>query len=101
MSTGGNKSGISTPDFQNVNLGPGMASTGSAIANRYSQLGLGDSTMETQDENANVMAWDTQQAELNNQFAQQQFQDQLALANQSGGSGFGAGLASAAKGIGL
>lgn len=101
MSFGGNKTGIDTPSFQNVDLTPGMESSGAAIANRYSQLGLGDSTMATQDQNANLMAWDTQQAQLNNQFAQQQFQDQLALNNASGSGGFGAGLASAAKGIGL
>lgn len=95
MSFGGNKTGINPPSFQNVDLTPGLESSGAAIANRYSQLGLGDSTMETQDQNANLMAWDTQQAALNNQFAQQQFQDQLQLANASGGSGFGAGLKSA------
>lgn len=97
MSGGGGKYGASVPSFQNVNLGPGMASTGSAIANRYSQLGLGDSTMETQDENANVMAWDTQQAQLNNQLAQQSFEDQLQSQSSSAGSGFGAGL----KSVGL
>jgi hypothetical protein len=91
---GGGKTGIDLPSFSNVDLTPGMESSGAAIANRYSQLGLGNSTMETQDENANVQRWDTQQAELNNQFAQQSFQDQLQAQNASGSGGFLAGLGS-------
>lgn len=82
----GGGSDISTPSFQNVDLTPGEESTGAAIANRYAQLGLGDSTMLTQDESANAQKWQTQQALLNNQFAQQQFQDQLALNQQQQGS---------------
>lgn len=74
------------PSFQNVDLTPGEESTGAAIANRYTQLGLGDSTMLTQDESANAQKWQTNQALLNNQFAQQNFQNQLALNQQNQGS---------------
>jgi hypothetical protein len=95
VSTGGKGGSPSAPDFGNISLAPGMMSTGSAIANRYAQLGLGDSTMETQDENANVQNWDTQQALLDANLQQMSFQDQLQsdqLASQEGG--FSAGLGS-------
>jgi len=94
-SGGGGKGGdISTPSFANVDLTPGMISSGTALENRYAQLGLGDSTMETQDENANLMKWSTAQAEENNKWAQQAFSDQLAAQNAQGSGGFGAGLGS-------
>lgn len=83
---------INPPSFQNVDLTPGLESSGSAIANRYNQLGLGDSTMETQDQNANLMRWDTEQAQLNNDLAQRTFTDQLALAQQQPTGGFLTGL---------
>jgi len=98
MSTGGGgggKGGVSAPDFANVDLTPGMMSTGAAISNRYAQLGLGDSTMETQDESSNVRNWDVEQAKLNNQLQQQQFEDQIQANNQDSG-GFASGLGSLA-----
>ena len=93
--SGGGKGGADVPSFGNVDLTPGMMATGNAIANRYAQLGLGDSSMVTQDEAANTMRWDVEQAQLNNQLAQQQFEDQIQANNQDSG-GFSLGLGSLA-----
>ena len=90
----GGGSGVNAPNFQDVNLEPGMASSGSAIAGNFGNRGLADSTNLTQAEAGNVLGWDTKQEEMDNQLAQQSFQDQLQAyqANSSNLSGL-AGLA--------
>jgi hypothetical protein len=90
---------INPPNFQPIGLEEGAQASGSAIAGRYNQLGLGDSTMATQDESANLQKWMEQQDVMNNQNLQTAFQDQLAAANQ-GGSGFLSGLFTGGGGLG-
>ena len=96
----GGGSGVSAPNFENVNLEPGMASSGSAIAGNFGDRGIADSTMETQAQAGNVLGWDTKQEEYNNNLAQQSFNDQLQAYQANSSSGSLGGLAALA-GFGL
>jgi len=48
--------------------------------------------METQDESSNVRNWDVEQAKLNNQLQQQQFEDQKFRPTTRTAAGFASGL---------
>ena len=92
----GGGSGVNAPNFENVDLSPGMESQGSEIAGAFGSRGIADSTNETQAQAGNVLGWSTKQEEMNNQNAQLAFQDQLQAyqANSSSlqGAAFGAGF---------
>lgn len=89
------------PSFDPGPLNQGLAASESAMANRYDQLGLGGSTMQQQDAAALGADFSTQQGIEANNFAQQNFQNQLALNNLQNSSGGGlAGIASLAGFLG-
>lgn len=85
-------SGVNLPSFGNVDLGGGLGASNDALANRYDQLGVGGGTAEMSDLGFNAQQFGTQQAQLNNQVAQEQFALQTAQANQPSGLAYLAGL---------
>lgn len=88
----GGSSGVNLPSFGNVDLGGGLDTANNALDARYNQLGVGGGTAEASDLGFNAQQFGTQQAQLSNQVAQEQFALQSAQANQPSGLAYLAGL---------